>query len=82
LDKSTLRRLDEAGGRIRGVVHDPDAGTVDDKVDKAEQIIFEVGSKSLGKYFQHVRSLAKEFFVDVDNIIETGRPMSGLKMHF
>lgn len=82
LDKSTLRRLEEAGQKIRGVVHDPDSGTVDDKVDKAEQLVFEVGRKSLGKYFQHVRSLAKEFFIDVDNIIESGTPMSGLKVGF
>ena len=82
MDKSTLRRLEDAGQRIRGVVHDVDAGSVDDKVDKAEQLVFEVGRKSLGKYFQHVRSLAKEFFVDVDNIIETGMPMSGLRVGF
>lgn len=82
LDKSTLRRLEDAGQRIRGVVHDPDAGSVDDKVDKAEQLVFEVGRKSLGKYFQHVRGLAKEFFVDVDNIIESGTPLSGLKVGF
>ncbi len=82
LDKSTLRRLEDAGHKIRGVVHDPDSGTVDEKVDKAEQLVFEVGRKSLGKYFQHVKSLAKEFFVDVDNIIETGRPMSGLHVGF
>lgn len=82
LDKSTLRRLEDAGQRIRGVVHDTDAGSVDDKVDRAEQLIFEVGRKSLGKYFRHVRSLAKEFFVDVDNIIETGKPMTGLKVGF
>ncbi len=82
LDKSTLRRLEDAGHRIRGVVHDPDAGSVDDKVDKAEQLVFEVGRKSLGKYFQHVRSLAKEFFVDVDTIIESGTPLSGLKVGF
>jgi replicative DNA helicase len=82
MDKSTLRRLEDAGQRIRGVVHDTDGGSVDDKVDKAEQLVFEVGRKSLGKYFQHVRSLAKEFFIDVDNIIETGRPMSGLKVDF
>jgi len=82
MDKSTLRRLEDAGQRIRGVVHDTDAGSVDDKVDKAEQLVFEVGRKSLGKYFQHVRTLAKEFFIDVDNIIETGRPMTGLKVGF
>jgi len=82
LDKSTLRRLDDVGHKIRGVVHDPDQGSAEDKVDKAEQLVFEVGRKSLGKYFQHVRSLAKDFFVDVDNIIESGRPMSGRKVGF
>ncbi|AIE86812.1 replicative DNA helicase [Fimbriimonas ginsengisoli] len=82
LDKATLRRLDSAGHEIRGVVHDPEGGTVDDKVDKAEQLVFEVGRKQLGKYFQHVRTLAKEFFVDVDNIVESGKPMSGLKVGF
>jgi replicative DNA helicase len=82
LDKSTLRRLEGAGREIVGVVHNIDEGSVDEKVDKAEQLVFEVGRKSLGKYFQHVRSLAKEFFVDVDNIVETGKPMSGLKVEF
>lgn len=82
LDKATLRRLEEAGHQIRGVVHDPDSGTVDEKVDKAEQLVFEVGRKQLGKYFTPVRSLAKEFFVDVDKIVESGRPMTGLKTGF
>jgi len=82
LDKSTLRRLESASHEIRGVVHDADYGSVDEKVDKAEQLVFEVGRKAMGKYFQHVRSLAKEFFVDVDNIVETGTPMTGLKVGF
>ena len=82
MDKATLRRLEDAGQRIRGVVHDPDMGSVNDKVDRAEQMIFDVGRRTLGKYFTHVKSLAKEFFVDVDNIIETGIPMSGLKVGF
>jgi replicative DNA helicase len=82
LEKSTLRRMEQASHQIRGVVHDPDAGTVDEKVDKAEQLIFEVGRKQLGKYFQTVKSLAKEFFVDVDRMVETGKPMSGQKIGF
>jgi replicative DNA helicase len=82
LDKATLRRLEEAGQKIRGVVHDPDSGDVDEKVDKAEQLVFEVGRKQLGRYFLPVRTLAKEFFVDVDNILETGQPMSGMKIGF
>jgi replicative DNA helicase len=82
LDKATLRRLDAAGREIVGVAHDADAGEADDRVDKAEQLVFEVGRRRLGKYFQHVRTLAKEFFVDVDTIIETGQPMLGAASGF
>jgi replicative DNA helicase len=79
LDKATLRRMEDAAQQVRGIVHDPDMGTVDEKVDRAEQLIFNVGQRNLGRYFQPVRTLAKEFFVDVDNIFQTGKPMSGLK---
>ncbi len=81
-DKATLRRLEAAGREIVGIVHDSETPNVDEKLDRAEQEVFEVGRKQLGKYFQHVRSLAKEFFVDVDNIVETGNPMQGLKVGF
>lgn len=82
LDKATLRRLDDVGHQIRGVVHSSDGEGADEKVDKAEQLVFEVGRKSLGKYFDHVRKLAKEFFVDIDNVLETGVPMSGTPTGF
>jgi replicative DNA helicase len=82
LDKATLRHLEDAGHQIRGLVHNPDEGDADEKVDKAEQLVFEVGRKSIGKHFQHVRSLAKEFFVDIDNVLETGKPMSGTPTGF
>lgn len=75
-DKATLRRLEEAGREIVKEVHEPDR-SADEKVDQAEAIIFEVGRKRLGKYFQSVRSLAKDFFVDVDTLIETGEPILG-----
>jgi replicative DNA helicase len=82
LDKATLRRLEDAGRQIVGEVHNSDGGAADDKVDKAEQLVFEVGRKRLGKYFEHVRNLAKEFFVDVDNIIESGKPLAGVPSGF
>ncbi len=81
-DKSILRGLEDAGQQIRGIVHNPDAGEVSEKVDKAEQIIFDVGKRSLGRYFEHIRTLAKEFFVDIDNVLESGTPMSGMKIGF
>jgi replicative DNA helicase len=81
-NKSTLRRLESAGRDIVGVVHDADQGDADEKVDKAEQLVFEVGRRRLGTYFRHVSSLAKEFFVDVDHIIETGEPLVGITSGF
>ncbi|MEA2553256.1 MAG: replicative helicase, partial [Fimbriimonadaceae bacterium] len=82
LDRATLRSLEGAGREIVHTVHDTDGASADDKVDKAEQLVFEVGRKRLGKYFQHVRNLAKEFFVDVDNIIESGKPLIGIPSGF
>ncbi len=82
LDKATLRRLEHSGREIIGVVHDSNFVEAQEKVERAEQLIFEVGRKQLGKYFEPVSALAKEFFVDVDRILETGEPMQGLKVGF
>lgn len=82
LDKATLRKLESAGRDIVGLVQTPDEASTEDKVDKAEQLVFEVGRNRLGKDFQHVRSLAKEFFVDVDLLIETGKPTLGTPSGF
>ncbi len=75
-DKSTLRNLENAAQEIIKAVHEPDK-TADEKVDDAESAVFEVGRKRLGKYFEPVRSLAKEFFKDVDRLMETGEPLVG-----
>ncbi|MFM9872562.1 MAG: replicative DNA helicase [Fimbriimonadaceae bacterium] len=75
-DKSTLRNLERAGHEIIKLARESDQ-SADEKVDTAEGTIFEVGRKRMGKYFVPVRSLAKEFFVDVDNLLETGEPALG-----
>lgn len=82
LDKAILRRLSSAGRDIVGLVHDQDERTVDDKIDAAEKLVFDVGQKRLGKDFQHIGSLAKQFFIDVDTIVETGQPILGLPTKF
>ena len=81
-DRATLRRLEGAANDIIHFVRDTDSGDAAEKVDKAEQVIFEVGRQQNKKYFTPVSQLAKEFFVDVDNIVETGAPMQGLKCGF
>lgn len=75
-DKATLRRLEQAGHDIIKNVRGSEE-SADEKVDMAEASIFEVGRKRLGKYFMPVRSLAKDFFVDVDSLMEGGEPALG-----
>lgn len=81
LDLATLRRLEAAGHDIVALVHDRDKDA-DEKVDEAESLVFEVGRKRLGRQFESVKSLAKEFFSDVDHLIETGEPILGLPSGF
>jgi replicative DNA helicase len=82
LDKATMRQLETAGREIIGLVQTPDEITIEDKVDRAEQLVFEVGRGRLGKDFQHVRPLAREFFEDVDHLLETGQPTLGTPSGF
>lgn len=81
LDHATLRRLAEAGRQIIRVVQEPDKETTD-KIDEAERLIFEIGQQRLGKDFEPVRSLAKEFFKDVDRLYEEGQPLLGTPSGF
>ena len=81
-DKAQLRRLEETGREIAGLVHDPSLESAEDKVDRAEQLVFDVGKRAVGKHFRHIQSLAKEFFVDVDKVFDTGEAIHGLKTGF
>ncbi|MFN3682661.1 MAG: replicative DNA helicase [Fimbriimonadaceae bacterium] len=82
LEKSTLRKLETAGRQIAGLARSPEIPDVDGKVDEAERLIYEVGSKRLGKDFQAVGTLATDFFRDIDQIMETGEPMTGVHSGF
>jgi replicative DNA helicase len=82
LDKATLRRLESAGRDIVGVAYSSEEGSAEDRVDRAEQLIFDIGRRRLGKYFQNIATLAKDFFVDVDSIIESGVPLTGITSGF
>lgn len=75
-DKATLRRLEEAGHDIVKLVRDPELDA-EEKVDTAESLVFEVGRRRLGQYFTPARTLAKDFFKDVDHLMETGEPILG-----
>ncbi len=80
-DKSTLRKLETAGQDIITIVHNVDL-SVEQKVDKSEASIFGITSRQGKESFQHVRGIAKEFFVEVDRLYETGQPILGLPTGF
>lgn len=81
LDKATQRRLEDTGHEIIKVVRDGEKDA-EEMVDEAERMVFEVGRARIGKYFSPVRSLAKDFFVDVDRLNETGEPLLGSSTGF
>lgn len=81
-DKATLRKMETASHEIRGLVHNPEVDTVEDKLDRAEQIMFEVGRKQLGKHLVPVRKVTKEYFRLVDEVFATGKPIKGLEVGF
>jgi replicative DNA helicase len=82
LDRATMRRLEMAGRDIVGVARSTDEETADERVDKAEQLVFEVGRRRLGSYFMPIKELANEFFKSVDKIIESGEPNLGTSTGF
>lgn len=80
-DKATLRQLIDAGHGLVGMAHDAALDT-DEKVQRAEQLVFEVGQKRLGKEFEHVKSLALTLWDKVDELYETGQPLLGTPSGF
>ncbi len=80
-DKSTLRKLEAAGHDIVKTVHDNES-EVEQKIDKAEQLVFSVTSRQNRESFKHVRNIAKGFFAKVDQLYETGQPILGAPSGF
>ncbi|MCH8273217.1 MAG: replicative DNA helicase [Armatimonadetes bacterium] len=81
IDLAILRGLQSAGHEIVNLIHDP-ATDVEQKVDRAEQTLFNVVRRRLGKDFEPLETLTHEFFRDVDRVVETGEPMFGLESGF
>lgn len=81
LEKATLRRLGDAGSQIVKLSMDEE-GSVEDKVEAAEKMVFDVGQDRLGAEFESVSALAKAFFEDVDQLYEHRKPLLGLASGF
>ncbi|MFQ3549102.1 MAG: replicative DNA helicase [Armatimonadota bacterium] len=63
--KSILRKLIAAGTEIMGLAHLDDEN-IDDVTSKAEQIIFEVGQRRIGKDFQSIKNLVMDRWDYID----------------
>ncbi len=81
LDQATLRRLEESAHTIVKLVRDPDQ-EVSEKVNDAEQTVFQVGARRLGKEFLPMRQLATEVMTEIDTILDTGKETLGVASGF
>ncbi|MBS1705061.1 MAG: replicative DNA helicase [Armatimonadetes bacterium] len=77
LDKSTMRRLDDAGQSIIKLAHDTEK-PAKERIDEAESMIFEINKDRLGREMKPIRSLAKDFFIKIDEFYDTGEPLRGI----
>lgn len=55
-EKALLRRLLDAGTQIQGLAYS-EYESIDEVVDRAERMVFDVGQRRLGQYFHHIKPL-------------------------
>ena len=58
-EKSILRRLLDAGTQVQGLAYS-EFDVIDDVIDRAERIVFDVGQRRMGSFFFHIRPLLDE----------------------
>ena len=58
-EKAILRKLMDVGTQIQGLAYS-EFDTVDDVVDRAEKLVFEIGQRRMGQFFYHIRPLLDE----------------------
>lgn len=80
-DRAMVRNLNRAGQEIVKVSLDPERDA-DEKMNEAESLVFSVGNQRLGKDFFDIRSLTKDFMIDLDNLMDTGEPTLGAPSGF
>jgi replicative DNA helicase len=85
-EMSTLRGLMRAGQEIVRLGQERDAGGVGgevaDLVDRAEQIVFELGQQRSTSDFSHIQVLLKESFERITQLYEAGVEITGVPAGF
>lgn len=80
-EKSILRRLLDAGTQIQGLAFS-EFNEIDEVVDRAERIVFEVGQRRMGNYFTHIRPLLDEALDKAEKRYEDKRALTGRETPF
>ena len=76
-EMSTLRGLIRAGQEIVRLGQERE-GEVSDLVDRAEQIVFELGQQKVTSDFAHIEDLLKESFERITHLYEAGAEITGV----
>ncbi len=76
-EMSTLRGLIRAGQEIVRLGQERE-GEVSDLVDRAEQIVFELGQQRESSDFAHIEGLLKETFERITHLYEAGAEITGI----
>src|SRR5918999_2275200 len=80
-EMATLRGLVRAGQEITRLGQDR-PGEVSDLVDRAEQVVFELGQQRITSDFSHIEVLLKESFERITQLYEAGAEITGLASGF
>lgn len=81
-DKKLIRDAEQAGRKIIGLARNEDGLSADQLMEAIEQEVYSLGAQRAGSAFKSMPELAKTFFVDVDQVVETGVPLSGQSSGF
>jgi replicative DNA helicase len=80
-EMATLRGLVRAGQEITRLGQER-PGEVPDLVDRAEQIVFELGQQRVTSDFAHIETLLKESFERITQLYEAGSEITGVPSGF
>jgi replicative DNA helicase len=80
-EHALLRRLVDAGNKVQEIGFSVPED-VDDAIDKAEALIYNVGEKRLKDDYQHIRPLLTHSMEDIETLYERGESVTGLASGF
>jgi replicative DNA helicase len=77
-DKAIQRRLIDAAQEVAGLARDPEVDNVDELVDKAERLIFNVAQRSMNQFFTPLPPLLLSVYERAEVLNELKQRVSGL----